>query len=221
MGGGSRRGPDGGYASGDGWAWSVQKPMPTADGASQAYVNIAIPGFWTQAVPSPDGKAWIPACAPRFSPDDPNHAPGYEVLCRKALGFVDQPEVDGAGKVTSAKRDAANLFVEHKKVHAVAKLALDDARRDHGEENGMTCAQCHIRNFGVRDYGDPATADPSKGTPRAHNHGLATLNFQITPTTTWEAFTREVLADQQCKGKAALEQVLGAPSGLTCPLAAR
>jgi hypothetical protein len=221
MGGGSARDSAGAYRSGDGWAWGVMKPMTTADGASQAYVNMPIPGFWTQAVASPDGKSWAPKCAPKFDPDDPKHAPGYEVLCRKALGFVDQPEIGKDGKVTPAKRDAVNLFVDHKRVDSVALLPLDDGRRDHGEENGMTCAQCHIRQFGVRDYTDPATADPGAGAPKTANPAIATLNFQIVPSATsprWEAFTLEFMKDQECKGKANLEQFLGKPSALTCPL---
>jgi hypothetical protein len=194
------------------------KPMPSADGTAQAYVNLPIPGFWTHTVASPDGKAWVGKCAPRFDADDPKHAAGYEVLCRKLQGFVDLPEVTD-GKVAPAKRDAVNLFVEHKKVHAVALLPLDDGRRDHGEENGMTCAQCHIRNFTVRDYGDPATIDPSKGVPRIGNAALQTLNFQIVPSTHWEAFTLAFMQDQECKAKAHVEQFLTKPSALTCPLA--
>jgi hypothetical protein len=218
MGGGSRRNEDGSYRSGDGWAWSVMKPMPNAEGTAQAYVNIGIPGFWTHTVPSPDGTAWVGKCAPKFDPDDPNHVPGYEKLCRKAQGFVDLPD-DSSGTVETSKRDAVNLFVDHKKRDMVAMLPLEDGRRDHGEENGLTCAQCHMRNFGMRDYGDPATADPSKGTPSSLNARIATLNFQIIPTTTWEAFTLEFMKDQECKAAKQLEQSLGKPSGLTCPLA--
>ncbi|HVK75645.1 MAG TPA: hypothetical protein VM734_20080 [Kofleriaceae bacterium] len=218
MGGGSARNPDGSYASGDGWAWSVMKPMVSADGTAQAYVNIPIPGFWTQAVPSPDKSAWIGKCAPAFDPDDPKHTAGWEVLCRKALGFVDLPDAT-SGKVAPSKIDAVNLFRDHKKGPAVALLPLDDGRRDHGEENGMTCAQCHIRNFGVRDYTDPATSDPRAGTPKAPNRALPTLAFQIVPAEYWEAFTLELMQDQECKAKAHLEAALGTPSKLGCALA--
>ena len=85
----------------------------------------------------------------------------------------------------------------------------------------MTCAQCHIRNFGMHDYGDPANVDPSKGMPKASNHALATLNFQILPAATWEPFTLEFLAHQECRGKQFLEQYLGAAAakGLRCSLA--
>jgi len=217
MGGGSRRNDDGSYRSGDGWAWAVMKPMPNAEGTALAYVNIGIPGFWTHTVPSPDGTAWVGKCAPKFDPDDPKHAPGYEALCRKAQGFVDLP-AQKDGKVTSAKIDAVNLFVDHKKGDSVALLALDDGRRDHGEENGMTCAQCHIRNFTVRSYADPATADPREGTPRGPNAPIPTLDFQIIPTDHWTAFTLDFMKDQECKGAKQIEQFLGKPSGLTCPL---
>ena len=221
MGGGSKRAADGTYESGDGWAWSVMKPMVGADGTQQAYVNIGIPGFWTQAVASPDKKAWLPKCAPAFDPDDPKHTKGWEVLCRKALGFVDLPAQDSGtgGKVAPAKIDAVNLFRDHKLGPAQELLPLDDGRRDHGEENGMTCAQCHMRNFGVRDYADAATASPAAGVPAAGNRKLPTLNFQIIPTTTWEAYTLEFMQDQECKARAHLEAALGKVPALTCALA--
>ncbi len=218
MGGGSARNPDGTYASGDGWAWSVMKPMALPDGATQAYVNIPIPGFWTHTVPSPDKTAWIGKCAPAFDPDDPKHKAGHEVLCRKALGFVDLPDTT-SGTVAPAKIDAINLYRAHKEGDAVALLPLDDGRRDHGEENGMTCAQCHMRTFGVRDYGDAATADPRAGTPRAPNRTLPTLNFQIVPAEYWEAYTLDFMQDQACKAKVHLEAALGKPAALTCALA--
>jgi hypothetical protein len=118
--------------------------------------------------------------------------------------------------VTSAKIDAVNLFVRHKLVDAAAQLPLEDGRRDHGEENGMTCAQCHMRNFGVRDYHDPRTASPAAGAPTRGNRPLPTLNFQIVPSTTWEAYTLEFMRDQECKAKAAYE-ALGLPTALTLP----
>ena len=78
MGGGSARTDDGGYASGDGWAWSVQKPMVNSQGTGLAYTEIGIPGFWTMTVPSADGTTWAPKCATRFVPDCPKHVAGYE-----------------------------------------------------------------------------------------------------------------------------------------------
>jgi len=222
MGGGSARNADGTYKSGDGWGWSALKPFQTADGAGQAYVNVTIPGFWTETIPSPDNKTWVPKCGTRWDKKDPNHVPGYEVLCRPTMGFVDLP-AEQNGKPINGRIDANNLYFEHKKKWTVEKLALEDGRRDLGEENGITCSQCHIRNFGMHDYGDPAATDPTKGVPKAPNHKIATLNFQIIPSASgvWEAFTLEFLQHQECRGKMLFEQYLGAASakGLTCPLA--
>jgi hypothetical protein len=158
LGGGSARNADGSYKHGDAWGWSAQKPFQTADGKTQKYVNVVIPGFWTKTVPIDDGKSWGPACADKY------------VL---------------------------------------------------GEENGMTCSQCHIRNFGMHDYSDPANVDPSKGMPKGLNKSIATLNFQIVPSTHWEEFTLEFLKHQECRGKQHLEEFLGpdAAKGFGCPLA--
>ncbi|HTL33102.1 MAG TPA: hypothetical protein VL326_08250 [Kofleriaceae bacterium] len=221
MGGGSARNADGTYKSGDGWGWSAQKPFQTSEGSTQVYQNVAIPGFWTQTVPNKDNTAWTPRCAPRFNPED-KFVPGYEILCRKTMGLVDLPATKD-GKIVNGRVDANNMYFEHKKRWSVENFPLEDGRRDVGEENGMTCSQCHIRNFGMHDYSDPANVDPSKGTPKAVNKAIATLNFQIVPSTTWEAFTLDFLKHQECRGKSQFEKYVGADSakGLTCPLAAK
>ena len=221
MGGGSLRDDAGAYKSGDGWGWSAMKPFQTGDGKGQVYQNVAIPGFWTKTVPSADNQTWVPACAPRFAPTDPAHVAGFEILCRKTMGFVDLPAMKD-GKPINGRIDANNLYADYKKAWMVeGSFPLEDGRRDLGEENGMTCSQCHIRNFGMHDYGDPANVDPTKGAPKAKNHTLPTLNFVIVPTTTWEPFTLEFLQHQECRGKANLTEYLGADAakGLSCPLA--
>ena len=171
---------------------------------------MAIPGFWTDTVPSKDGKTWVPRCAPRFNPDD-KYVRGYEILCRKTMGFVDLPDVKD-GKIVNGRRDANNQFLMHKKRWMVERLPLEDGRRDLGEENGMTCSQCHIRNFGMHDYADKANVDPAAGVPKEPNKKIATLNFQIIPSDKWEAFTINFLHHQECRGKAHLEQYLGPES---------
>jgi hypothetical protein len=220
LGGGSVRNADGSYKHGDAWAWSAQKPFQTADGKTQKYVNVVIPGFWTKTVPVEDGKSWGPACADKYIKGQPGYVEGYDVLCRKTMGFVDLPDTTEA-KVKGARIDSNHLFRDHKLVDMVKGFPLEDGRRDLGEENGLTCSQCHIRNFGMHDYGDLANIDPSKGTPKAPNKPIATLNFQIVPSTHWEAFTIDFLHHQECRGKQHLEQFLGpdAAKGLGCPLA--
>jgi hypothetical protein len=219
MGGGSNRNADGSYKSGDGWGWSAMKPFAGSGGPIQVYQNVAIPGFWTDVKPSPDNQTWVPVCASRFNPAD-KFIPGYEGLCRKTMGIVDLPEFRD-GRIINSKRDGNNLFFTHKKKWSVERLALEDSRRDIGEENGMTCAQCHIRNFGMHDWKDPGAVDPSKGLPKKLNKKLPTLNFQIIPGGVWEAFTLDFLKHQECRAKLQYEKWIGpaAAKGLTCPLA--
>lgn len=216
LGGGSRRNPDGTYAAGDGWGWAVQQPSVATDG-DIAYANVPIPGFWTSVVPSDDGKQWVGKCAKRFHPDSPGHAPGYEALCRVASGFVDLPAI-ADGKVVSSTVDATNLFREHKQIHAIAELPLRDPRRDHGEENGMTCSECHVRNFAVRNYGDAGGASPAGGMPTTLNAPLALTNFVIVPTDAWSEFTLNFMKDQECKAKEALATFGGRTTKLACLL---
>jgi hypothetical protein len=219
MGGGSSRNPDGSYKSGDGWGWSAMKPFQTADGKSQAYVNVIIPGFWTKTVPIDNNTSWGPACAPKYTAGQPGHVAGYEVLCRKTMGFVDLPDTSG-GKVKGGRIDSNQLYIDHKKKDMVASFPLEDGRRDLGEENGMTCSQCHIRNFGMHDYSDKANIDPKAGVPKTLNKQIPTLNFQIVPSSHWEAFTIEFLHHQECRGKERLTEFLSADAakGLGCPL---
>jgi len=219
MGGGSARNADGSYKSGDAWGWSAMKPFPSTGGPIQVYQNVAIPGFWTDVSPSADNKTWVPRCATRFNPAE-QFVPGYEILCRKTMGLVDLPAMKN-NVVVNGRVDANNLYVEHKKKFANERIAPEDGRRDPGEENGLTCAQCHIRNFGMHDYKDPANIDPTKGVPKKPNKKLATLNFQIVPGARWEAFTLDFLKHQECRGKQHLEKYLGTSSAkrLTCPLA--
>ncbi len=219
MGGGSARNDDGSYKSGDAWGWAAMKPFISSGGPIQVYQNVAIPGFWTDTKPNADNTSWVPVCAPRFNPTG-KFEPGYDGLCRKTMGIVDLPEWRD-GKIINSKREANNMFVAHKKKWSVERLPLEDSRRDVGEENGMTCSQCHIRNFGMHDWNDPGAVNPSKGMPKKLNKKLATLNFQIIPGATWEAFTLDFLKHQECRAKLQYEKWIGpeAAKGLTCPLA--
>lgn len=222
MGGGSARNPDGSYKSGDAWGWSIMKPFQTQDAKSQAYVNPTIPGFWTFAVPTKDGHHYEPKCSPRFTKGDPNAMKGYEVLCRPTLGFVDLPDVKEDGTtITNSRREATNLFLDYKQKWIVEHMPLEDPRRDVGEENGMTCSQCHIRNFGMHDYRDAGATDPSAGPPKTRNHAIKTLNFQIIPGARWEEFTLEFLKHQECRAIQNFEESYGPDShkGLSCALA--
>lgn len=222
LGGGTSRKGDGVPESGDGWAWAVLKGKWEADGDKKVLriVSVPIPGFTTAVGKTPDGKGWKTICAPRFDPADPKRVSGWEVLCRKALGFTDLPGRAPDGKVASSPIDATNLFVDHKMGDLVASVPLRDARRDLFEENGMTCSQCHIRDFANGDLRDPALRDASLGRVPALAASIPTTFFNLVPEETWRPFMVEFQKLQECLAKGALKKHLGLETNLTCPLVA-
>ena len=218
FGGGSAREKDGSYQSGDGWAWAVLKGK--WDQGKLSIVSIPIPGFTSDVRPSADGQSWQTVCAPRFDPDDKKHAPGYEALCRKKLGFTDLPLKADGGKVAPSPVDATNLFVDHKMDDMVATVPLRDPRRDNFEENGMTCSQCHIRDFANGDLRDRGARDPRAGGPKAPSPPIPTTFFNIVPAESWRPFTVEFMRFQECLFKDAFKKHLGLETSLSCPLVA-
>jgi hypothetical protein len=210
------------YASGDGWAWAVLKANWVDDAGKKKLVvtNVPIPGFTSDIRASADGKKWQTVCAPRFDPDDPAHTPGWEVLCRKKLGFTDLPAVGADGKVSPSKVEAVNLFVDHKMGDMVKTAELRDPRRDLFEENGMTCSQCHVRDFANGDLRDPTIRRADRGKPTTQAPAIPTTFFNIVPEETWRPFTIEFQRFQECLFRDALQVYGGVETNLTCPLTA-
>lgn len=227
FGGGTTRNANGGYASGDGWAWAVLKPkwIPVPgkekDGVNRlAIVSVPIPGFTTAIKPNADKTKWATVCAPKFDPDDPKHVAGWEVLCRKKQGFTDLPVVGEGGKVSSGAIDATNLYLDYKNGDEIANVDLRDSRRDNFEENGMTCSQCHVRNFGNGDPRDAAVRDPKAGHAAPASTPLPTTFFNIVPEESWRPFTLEFQQLQECLFRDAIRRYQGVETKLTCPLVA-
>lgn len=224
LGGGSKRTEDGGYASGDGWGWNVLKVKPK-DGRMK-FVNVPIKGFAT-AVEAND-QTWNMSCGSVFSPDSPKKDERLTSLCHET-GHTDLPATrDGYGdiddapgtKPTASFVDAANMFRQYKDEWMTADLELRDPRRDLFEEKGMTCSQCHVRKFGVRDMYDKTAYDSSAGVPTKMNKAQAPTFFVITPTERWQPYAIDFQHKQQCKFKKAIEADLGVKTSLRCPLMA-
>ena len=224
LGGGNKRDPEGNYVSGDAWGWTVMKPKPA--GGKMVMSNIPIKGFVSGIEASADGKSWKMVCGPAFAPKSDAHDPRIARLCRET-GHTDLPatgdgyvEAGADDPVVSSLVDAANLFVDFKQKTMVATVPLRDPRRDLFEEKGMSCHQCHVRKFGVRDYYDPAATDPTAGMPRALNKDQDTTYFVITPTERWQPYAIDFQHKQECKIKAAIKKALGLETSLGCPLKA-
>ena len=118
----------------------------------------------------------------------------------------------------SSKVDAANLFLDYKDKWMVESIPLRDPRRDLFEEKGMTCSQCHVRSFGVRDMYDQSAYDPKAGTPTKLNKRQATTFFVLTPTERWKPYAIDFQHKQACKFKTSLEKDLGRNVTIACPL---
>ena len=228
LGGGSVKGDDGKYTSGDGWGWHVMKAKPI-DG-SMTFKNIPIKGFATAVTASKDGKKWEMSCADEYDDASDAHDAQLAGLCRKS-GHVDlaatgegytpmELSKKGDAKIVSSLVEAANMHIEHKAGPMVRTLPLRDPRRDLFEEKGMTCAQCHVRKFGVRDMRDKSAHDPSAGTPKFLNKKQATTYFVLTPTVSWQPYAIDFQYKQECKIKKAIESASGKTTSLRCPLAA-
>jgi hypothetical protein len=221
LGGGSKRDANGDYVSGDGWGWNVLKVKPHE--GRMTFKNVPIKGFATKVVAG-EGS-WNMACAKPFAKGGEAR---FEGLCRDS-GHVDLPASgDGytdPGSDSSAKRvpsfvDAANMFLDYKDQWMVRELPLRDPRRDLFEEKGLTCSQCHVRKFGVRDMYDKSAYDPSAGTPKTLNKSQAPTFFVITPTVSWQPYAIDFQNKQLCKFKKALETDIGLKTSLVCPLMA-
>lgn len=218
LGGGSKMSTDGTYDSGDGWGWNVQK-VKYDDAGVPHMKNVPIKGFAT-AVVAKESK-WAMSCAGVFGSGI------LKGLCRDS-GHVDLPGMgDGhdehdssSAEVVSSKVDAANLFLDYKDKLMVNGLPLRDPRRDLFEEKGMTCSQCHVRKFGVRDMYDASAYDASAGAPSTLNKRQAATFFVITPTVSWQPYAIDFQHKQQCKFKTNLQHDLGREVNLTCPLKA-
>lgn len=224
LGGGNKRDAEGNYVSGDAWGWTVMKPKPK-DG-KMVMGNIPIKGFVTHIAASADKKSWQMACGPAFDPSSDAHDPRIAKLCRES-GHTDLPgtgdgyrEAGPGDEVVSSLVDAANLFVDFKRETMVATVSLRDPRRDLFEEKGMSCHQCHVRKFGVRDFYDPAATDPGAGEPRGLNKRQDTTYFVIAPTERWQPYAIDFQHKQECKIKDAIKTALGLETSLTCPLKA-
>ncbi|MEM9479681.1 MAG: hypothetical protein AAGA58_08520 [Verrucomicrobiota bacterium] len=227
LGGGTLTDENGKILGGDAWAWNVLKPTVDAENKRVKFVNVPIKGFASHVEPNEAGTEWVMSCGnPLFDPESDVYDARMVKLCRPTGhtdlpstgdGYQDTPE-DPTAEIRSSFIDAAHLFYEYKSKHMVSTVALEDPRRDLFEEKGMTCAQCHVRNFGVRDMYDRAAYDPGAGLPRSLNKKQDTTYFVISPTTHWQPYTIDFQYKQECKAHANLLEFTGVDTDLNCPL---
>jgi hypothetical protein len=220
------------YLRGNGWALGVMKVVPQERGGKQvlAFANLPIDGFAASIKRTPDGKGFKPAAAPRFDPSSPLRFKGMETLL-DSLGFTAIPdEHDNISEVRPSTIDASSISRVFKEKYMVEETPLRDARRRLFEERGMTCIQCHVRNFDEGDYLNkavadakmsegPATAKGETTVAPAETRDIPRLFFVITPDEGRSEFLRRNEEEQVGNLTGVLRDYLGIKANLTSPFA--
>lgn len=207
------------YLRGDGWALGVMKVVPVERNGRKvlAFSNLPIDGFATSIKPTPDGAGFRRVPSPVFDPNSSSFIAGWDKLVDVGNFSAIPDEHDAAVKPSII--DSSSFAHAFKQKHMVAETSLSDARRRLFEERGMTCIQCHVRNFDEGDYLDPGVKDPKAG---AHGSGrtIPRLFFVITPDEVRSEFFRRNEEEQVGNLKGVLRDYLNVKVNIESSLAA-
>ncbi|HJU53806.1 MAG TPA: hypothetical protein VJ715_04510 [Pyrinomonadaceae bacterium] len=208
------------YLKGDGWALGVMKVVPVERGARRylAFSNLPIDGFATSIKPTPDGAAFRRVPAPAFDPNSKSFVSGFDKLVDVG-NFSAIPDDHDASGVKPAMIDSSMFSRDFKLKHMVAETSLRDPRRRLFEERGMTCIQCHVRNFDEGDYLNPGVKNPKEGSIGT-TRDIPRLFFVITPDDGFRPeFFRRNEEEQVGNLKGVLRDYLDVKVNLESPLA--
>jgi hypothetical protein len=219
LGGDDKLDAKGNYLRGDGWALGVMKIVPVEKYGRKvlAFSNLPIDGFATSVKPAPDGSAYKRAIAPAFDPKSPQFIMGYDKLVDTVGNFVAIPDVHDA-MVKPSMIDSSHFARDFKQQQMVAETSLKDARRRLFEERGLTCIQCHVRNFDEGDYLNAGVKNPKAGTPGT-GRDISRLFFVLTPDEVRSEFFRRNEAEQLGNLKGVLRDYLNVKVNTESPLA--
>jgi hypothetical protein len=206
------------YQRGNGWALGVMKVVPVERAGKRvlAFANLPIDGFATSIKPTPDGKAYRPVASPRFDANSPLRIKGFEKLI-DPLGFAFIPEEHDGSEVKRSMIDASSVARAFKERYMVEETALRDPRRRLFEERGMTCIQCHVRNFDEGDYLNKAVADPKEDARIGKAQDIPRLFFVLTPDEVRSEFFRRNEEEQVGNLIGVMRDYLGVKVNITSP----
>jgi hypothetical protein len=211
------------YLTGNGWALGVMKVVPIErPGMRRAlgFANLPIDGFTTSIRPNPANDAYVPFPAPRFNPKSSSFVPGWDKLIdADDLSNVAIPE-EHDGPPVASDIDASSISRPFKERYMVEETSLRDPRRRLFEERGMTCIQCHVRNFDEGDYLDRAVSDPKQGNRFTMTRDIPRLFFVLTPDEGRSEFFRRNEEEQVGNLKGVMRDFLKINVNLESTLAA-
>jgi hypothetical protein len=155
LGGGNEYDENGNYLHGDGWALGAIKVAPVMRKGKKvlAFVSPFIDGFAATIKPNKEANAFKPLPAPVNDVNNPNYQKGWEHLIDDDdHGNIAIPQIMPDGTVKRSNIDTTLNRYEIQSGFRFAETNWRDARRRLFEERGMTCMQCHVRNFDEGDY---------------------------------------------------------------------
>lgn len=210
----------GNYLRGNGWALGVMKVVPVERNGRRvlAFANLPIDGFTTSVGVNPQGTAYVPVPAPRFNPKSAEYVAGWDKLIdADDHGNVAIPDEQTSPPV-AAIIDASSFSRPFKERFMVQETNLRDPRRRIFEERGMTCIQCHVRNFDEGDYLNAAVRDPKAGPNFGKTNDIPRLFFVLTPDEERSEFFRRNEEEQVGNLKGVLRDYLKVNVNLDSPL---
>lgn len=183
LGGGNEYDAKGNYLFGDGWALGAMQVRPVMKNGKNILTIVSPPiaGFVASIKPNKDGTAFKPVPAPITDKDSPQYQKGWEDVIDAAHGTVFIPEVLPDGTIARSNIDTQINAFDYKTKYMVAETSLQDPRRRLFEEKGMTCIQCHVRNYDEGDY-LTSVQQPSKAEEKVISRPIKRVFFIITPT---------------------------------------
>lgn len=184
LGGGNEYDEKGNYLHGDGWLLGAIKVGPVQrDGKKVlAFISPFIDGFAATIKPNKDNTSYTMVPAPVADVNNPKYQKGWEYLIDDDdHGNMAIPLVAPDGTIKRSNVDTTLNLYETQNQFRFAETGWRDARRRIFEERGMTCIQCHIRNF---DEGNYLTdmRDPQKNSKDFAVNPVPRVFFIITPT---------------------------------------
>ena len=184
LGGGNEYDANGNYLHGDGWALGAIKVAPVERNGKKvlAFISPFIDGFSPSIKPNKDNTSYVNVPAPIADLNNPMYQKGWESLIDDDdKGNMAIPSVSAEGTIKRSNIDTTLNLYETQSQFRFTETPWRDARRRIFEERGMTCVQCHVRNF---DEGNYLTdmRDPQKNSKDFATNPVPRVFFIITPT---------------------------------------
>lgn len=183
LGGGNEYDENGKYLYGDGWALGAMQIRPVMRDGKKilGVVSPPIAGFVASIKANEDGMKWNTVAAPITDPKNPAYKKGWEAIYDEDNHSVFIPEEMPDGTISKSNIDTTINAYDYKFKYMTAETKLDDPRRRLFEEKGMTCIQCHVRNFDEGDY-LTGVQKPKETPENVSTRKIPRVFFIITPT---------------------------------------